>query len=253
MIRDLENRENANAEQGGLMMTMAAMLKRRAAERAAEAAAAKAARRATEDARATERAAEAELAAETARRATERAAAAAAEAAQAEQAARGKKTLAPDDRGASSSGGSDSDSMPELAAVNDSSSSDEPADRPPPRQSPQPKKPAKKKPNPKRKATKRRGGRFVHAPGARWTPGARGLYMQSCLHTCPRLPTGGDAQEPGEARFAELRKAMEASPTYVGDGSGGVSTFPCLYTSLIFQCGDGACGPMRDRPHGPEI
>ena len=188
---------------------MAAMLKRRAAERAAEAAAAKAARRATEDARATERAAEAELAAETARRATERAAAAAAEAAQAEQAARGKKTLAPDDRGASSSGGSDSDSMPELAAVNDSSSSDEPADRPPPRQSPQPKKPAKKKPNPKRKAAKRRGG----------PPGARGLYMQSCVHTCPRLPTGGDAQEPGEARFAELRKAMEASPTYFGDGS----------------------------------
>ena len=241
---------------------MAAMLKRRAAERAAEAAAAKAARRATEDARATERAAEAELAAEaarrateraaeaaaaeTARRATERAAAAAAEAAQAEQAARGKKTLAPDDRGASSSGGSDSDSMPELAGVNDSSSSDEPADRPPPRQSPQPKKPAKKKPNPKRKATKRRGG----------PPGARGLYMQSCLHTCtcPRLPTGGDAQEPDEARFAELRKAMEASPTYVGDGSGGVSTFPCLYTSLNFQESEArACAPMRDRPHGPEI
>ena len=103
--------------------------------------------------------------------------------------------------------GHSSDLMPELAAVNDSSSdesSDEPADRPPPRQSPQPKNPAKKKPNPKRKATK--GG----------PPGARGVYMQSCLHTCPRLPTAGDAQEtqePGEARFAELRKAMEASPT----------------------------------------
>jgi hypothetical protein len=105
------------------------------------------------------------------------------------------------------SSSSDSDSMPELAAVNASSSeesSDEPADFPPPRQSPQPKNPAKKKPNPKRKATK--GG----------PPGARGVYMQSCLHTCPRLPTGGDAQEtqePGEARFAELRKAIEASPT----------------------------------------
>ena len=100
---------------------------------------------------------------------------------------------------------SDSDSMPELAAVNASSSdesSDEPADRPPPRQSPQPKKPAKKKPNPKRKATK--GG----------PPGARGVYMQSCLNTCLclRLPTGGHAQEPGEARFAEMQKAMEASP-----------------------------------------
>ena len=121
---------------------------------------------------------------------------------------------------------SDSDSMPELAAVKASSSdesSDEHADLPPPRQSPQPKKPAKKKPNPKRKATK--GG----------PPGARGVYMQSCLNTCLRLPTGGDAQEPGEARFAELRKAMEASPTYVGDGSGGVSTFPCLSTSLNFQ------------------
>ena len=123
---------------------------------------------------------------------------------------------------------SDSDSMPELAAVKASSSdesSDEHADLPPPRQSPQPKKPAKKKPNPKRKATK--GG----------PPGARGVYMQSCLNTCLRLPTGGDAQEPGEARFAELRKAMEASLTYWGDGRGGVSTFDllCLSTSLNFQ------------------
>jgi hypothetical protein len=132
--------------------------------------------------------------------------------------------------------GHSSDLMPELAAVNDSSSdesSDEPADRPrpPPRQSPQPKKPVKKKPakkKPKRKAAKRRGGQ----------PGARRVYIQSCVQTCRRLTTGGDQEEPGEARFAELRKAIEASPKYWGDGSGGVSTFDLgrmFSTSLNFQ------------------
>ena len=131
--------------------------------------------------------------------------------------------------------GHSSDSMPELAAVNDSSSdesSGEHADRPrpPPRQSPQPKKPVKKKPAKKkpkrRKAAKRRGGQ----------PGAR-VYMHD-VHTSRRLTTGGDQEEPGEARFAELRKAIEASPKKWGDGSGGVSTFDLgrmFSTSLNFQ------------------
>ena len=130
--------------------------------------------------------------------------------------------------------GHSSDLMPELAAVNDSSSdesSGEHADRPrpPPRQSPQPKKPVKKKPakkKPKRKAAKRRGGQ----------PGAR-VYMHD-VHTSRRLTTGGDQEEPGEARFAELRKAIEASPKKWGDGSGGVSTFDLgrmFSTSLNFQ------------------
>jgi hypothetical protein len=130
--------------------------------------------------------------------------------------------------------GHSSDLMPELAAVNDSSSdesSDEHAGRPrpPPRQSPQPKKPVKKKPakkKPKRKAAKRRGGQ----------PGARRVYMQSCVKTCPRLTTGGrfvfcsPPQRWSPVRHTVVARAtagmLGLEPKGVTDGSMNMYTHP---------------------------